>query len=71
MPIQRHVTRIETDRHEARFSDGTVGTIVQWMDRDGSFHEEPVADALALIVRDPVDGYQTVDLRTAEAAGRC
>jgi hypothetical protein len=70
MPVPREVTRIDHQLGLAVFEDGASGAIVQWMDREGGFHSERVENALALIVKDPIDGYQTIDLRLMHAATR-
>jgi hypothetical protein len=71
MPVPREVTRIDHQLGLAVFEDGASGTIVQWMDQEGGFHNERVENPLALIVKDPVEGYQTVDLRLTQTAGTC
>jgi hypothetical protein len=71
MPVPREVTRIDHHLGLAVFEDGASGTIVQWMDQDGGFHNERVENALALIVKDPVEGYQTINLTRLKAAGTC
>jgi hypothetical protein len=66
MPITREVSSIQHPQGLVLFQDGMTGQIMQWMDQEGGFHDEWVPRPLAVIVRDPVHGYHTLDLRTCD-----
>jgi hypothetical protein len=68
MPIHREVSEISQPLRRVVFADGTMGEIIQWLDEAGAFHDVGIVRPLALIVRDPVDGYHVVDLRTEPPA---
>lgn len=63
MPVERDTARIN---HSVTFADGTAGDIVHWLDDAGSFHDRPIARPLAIIVRNPLGGYDVIDLREAQ-----
>lgn len=67
---QYEIATIDPERRVALFRNGASAIVIQWMDGEGSFHNEAVEAPLALIVQDYTDGYHVIDLRNLPAAGR-